>query len=153
MYISLHPRSAFICRRVIQVFSWHQQKKKHALCESHAVNHFFFLVAFVEGKKSRGPFQQFLVQCNDSRYKVALRDEVPGNDVDGAKFRAGHLLRHPAHQHGVGGHHQVLQGLCRVGADVLQVHRQIDSCHKESSWEHKIYIFYVMQTKRILFFF
>lgn len=97
---------------------------------------FVAFVAFVEGKKSRGPFQQFLVQRNDGRYEVALRDEVAGDDVDGAELRAGRLLRHPAHQHGVGGHHQVLQALRRVGADVLQVHRQIDSRHEESSWQN-----------------
>lgn len=63
---------------------------------------------------------------------MALRDEVPGDDVDSTEFGAGALLLHPAHQCGVGGHHQVLQGLCWVCADVLQVHCEINSSHKKS---------------------
>lgn len=62
---------------------------------------------------------------------MALCDEVSGDDIDGAKFGAGVLLLHPVHQHGVGGHHKVLQGFCRVCADVLQVHCEIHSRHKE----------------------
>lgn len=83
-------------------------------------------------KRSQGSFQQFLVQCDHRRNEVALCDKVPGDDVDSAEFRTGDLLLHPTHQSRVGGHHQVLQGLCRVCADVLQVHCEIHSRHKEA---------------------
>lgn len=97
-------------------------------CES------LLFTVFIKKKKkqSQGSFQQFLVQCDHHWNKVALCDEVCGDNVDGAEFGAGALLLHPAHQCGVGGHHQVLQGLRRVRADVLQVHCQINSRHKES---------------------
>lgn len=91
------------------------------------------------GEKSRGPLQQFLVQRDDSWYKVALCDKVPGDDVERADSGAGSLLLHPAQQRGIRGHHQVLQGLRRVRADVFQVLCQVNSCDEETSWSAMLF--------------
>lgn len=74
-----------------------------------------------------------VVPLTTSRHKVALCDKVPSNDIERADFGSGSLFLDPAQQRRVRGHHQVLQGLCRVGADVFQVLRQINSCDEETS--------------------
>lgn len=68
---------------------------------------------------------------------MSLCDKVPSDDVDGAHSGSRGLLLDPGQQRGVGGHHQVLQGLGRVCADVFQVHRQVNSSHKEAAWNTK----------------
>lgn len=108
------------------------------MCAFHAVDLIVTVFFMKLKKKSQGSVQQFPVQCNHRWNKVALCDKVPGDDVDVAEFEAGALLLHPANECKVGGHHQVLQGLCRVCADVLQVHCEIHSRHKEPlCQEHK----------------
>lgn len=64
---------------------------------------------------------------------MSLCDEVASYDVERADFGAGGLLSDPGEQGRVRGHHQVLQGLSRVGADVLQVLRQINPSDKETA--------------------
>lgn len=84
-------------------------------------------------ERLRGALEEFLIQRNHGGRKLSLCHKVPGDDVDGAHSRSGGLLLDPAQQHGVRGHHQVLQGLGRVCADVLQVDREVDSSHKETT--------------------
>lgn len=136
MYGPLPPLSAFMITWIFQVIKYFSiTLNKTSSCEFHAGIHFVLWVnKCFFGEKSGGPFEQFLVEADDRRRKVALGDEVPRYDVEGAHSGAGGLLFDPAEQSGVRGHHQVLQGLCGVGADVFQVLRQINARHKETSW-------------------
>ena len=105
----------------------------HVITYQYAYGHVSIAV-LLQSSPEGGSVQQLLVERHDARHKLALADEVPGDDVEGAHLGARTLLPDPGQQRRVRGRHQVLQRLGGVGADVLQVLCQVDARHEETAW-------------------